>query len=648
MTISTTAVNIGLDAADQESGIGGVQVSLGGTPGASDLVPWTTVREDMTLSLPFVPSATPPWYVNVKAQNGAGMWSAVTTVDGSAWSSSTRVNSMALEHGSVSPAGAVLIPSGSAQSFSVTPDLGYAVHDVTVDGVSRGAQQTVTVPGDGKVHLVLARFAFDKNAWSLDRLPAQVKTTITMPVGSTTYEKNGMAMTLDVPPYIDASSGRTLVPVRAISEGLGAGVLWNAADRTVTLSFDGLTATHVVKMTIGAIAYTIDGKSAWMDVAPVIAGGRTFVPLRAASQALGATVDWNAATRTVLIQGLDMHRMPTEGGMALKDLYDAASSWDSSGDEISDTLEQSFLSGLPATARCDRLVARTGVFSRMDDGTPAMVLPMLSLVSPLGVHGVVTKVHYAGRLTGYVRTDALEKGNLASTVVNDTEKWVVAPGPSLQSFLNNAVTTQGSAGFIPGESITVSGNKVIATCAGNQGAWFETLGTTRVPTGTPGGAFGVQFRMTCTLTPPADHLEKTLSRSTDYDSLCIWQPGLCLIGSRGQWIGDWWTDFREIQIAADQRGVSNAATNDYKVVSTFPLLRSGQLYDIRFPDGTGRRAVITLPDGTIVDDIDMTAFPWNDKGGCFPDHTLVIGMLITGRSSSVISDLAFIIPPTVP
>jgi hypothetical protein len=648
MTVSNTTVDIGLDAADQESGIGSVQVSLGRTPSASDLVPWTTAHEDMTLSLPFVPSATYPWYVNVKAQNGAGTWSAVTTVDGSAWSSSTRVNSMALEHGSVSPAGTVLIPSGSAQSFSVTPDFGYAVHDVTVDGVSQGTRQTVTVPGDGKVHLVIARFAFDKNAWSLDRLPAQVKTTITMPVGSTSYQKNGMAMTLDVPPYIDASSGRTLVPVRAISEGLGAGVQWNAADRTVTLSFEGLTATHVVKMIIGAMAYTIDGKSAWMDVAPVIVGGRTFVPLRAASQALGATVDWDAATRTVVIQGLDIHRMPTEGGMTLKEIYDAASSWDSNGDDISDMLEQSFLSGLPATAPCDRLVERTGVFSRMDDGTPAMVLPMLSLVSPIGVHGAFTKVHYAGRLTGYVRTAALEKGNLVSTVVNDTEKWVVASGPSLQSFLDNAVTTQGSAGFIPGESITVSGNKVIATCAGNRAAWFQTSGTINVPTGVPGGSFGIQFRMTSTITPPVDRLEKILSGSADFESYAIGQTGFCLIGSTGQWVGNWWSDFREIQIAADQRGVSNAATNDYKVVSTFPLLRSGQLYDIRFSDGTGRKAVITLPDGTIVDDIDMTAFPWNDKGGCFPNHTLVLGMWIAWRSSTTISDLAFVVPPTMP
>ena len=648
MTLSSTTIAINLDVTDPESGIKDAQICIGKAPGASDLQPWTTVGDDLSLSVPLTAAGMSSWYVSAKAQNGAGTWSAVTTVDGSVWPSSTRVNSIALEHGSVSPAGTVLIPSGSAQSFSVTPDFGYAVHDVTVDGVSQGVQQTVTVPGDGKVHLVLARFAFDKNAWNLDRLPAQVKTTMTMPVGSTSYQKNGMAMTLDVPPYIDASSGRTLVPVRVISEGLGADVQWNAADRTVTLSFEDLTTTHVVKMTIGAMGYTIDEKSAWMDVAPVIAGGRTFVPLRAVSEALGAQVDWNADTRTVLVQGTNAASMPLNNGKTLKELYDAASSWDSDNDDISDTLEKSFLSGLPTAARCDRLMARTSVFSRMDDSIPAMVLPMLSLVSPVGVHGAFTKVHYAGRLMGYVRTAALEKGNLASTVVNDTEKWVVAPGPSLQEFLNNAVTTQGSGGFIPGESITVSDNQVTATCTGDQAAWFETWGTIKVPTETPGGAFGIQFRMTSTITPPVDHLEKMLSGNADFESYAIVQPAFCLIGSHGQWIGDWWTDFREIQIAADHRGVSNATTNSSKVVSTFPVLRSGQLYDICFSDGTGRKAVITLPDGTIVDDIDMTAFPWNDKGGCFPDHKVSIGLWINTRTSMTISDLAFVVPPAAP
>jgi hypothetical protein len=258
------------------------------------------------------------------------------------------------------------------------------------------------------------------------------------------------------------------------------------------------------------------------------------------------------------------------------------------------------------------------------------MLPMLSTVVPIGTHGELLKVRYNGQLIGYMATDALEKRTRNLPAVIDTEKWVVTPGPSLQSFLGNAVTTQGSGGFIPGESITVSDNQVTATCTGDEGAWFETWGTTRVPTAAPGGAFGIQFRITFTSDP------------------LFSQPWLALIGSRGQWIGNWWTDFREIGIAADRRIVSNATTNSSKVVSTFPLLRSGQLYDIRFPDGTGRRAMITLPDGTLVDDIDMTSFPWNDKGGCFPDHTLVIGMLITARSSTTISDLAFVVPPTVP
>ena len=39
-----------------------------------------------------------------------------------------------------------------------------------------------------------------------------------------------------------------------------------------------------------------------LDVAPFITNGRTLVPVRAISEALGATVGWNNDTRTVTIK----------------------------------------------------------------------------------------------------------------------------------------------------------------------------------------------------------------------------------------------------------------------------------------------------------------------------------------------------------
>ncbi|MCX6063853.1 MAG: copper amine oxidase N-terminal domain-containing protein [Caldiserica bacterium] len=45
------------------------------------------------------------------------------------------------------------------------------------------------------------------------------------------------AISLDAPPSI--VSGRTLVPLRFISEQLGAGVVWDGITRTVTITWKG-------------------------------------------------------------------------------------------------------------------------------------------------------------------------------------------------------------------------------------------------------------------------------------------------------------------------------------------------------------------------------------------------------------------------
>jgi hypothetical protein len=487
---------------------------------------------------------------------------------------------------------------------------------------------------------VVARFAFSNNAWNLDSLPAEAKTIISMPIGSTTYQKNGAAMTLDVPPYID--SGRTLVPVRAISEGLGADVQWDAATHVVTVNFQGLDGAHVVSMTIGEMAYSIDGKSAWMEVAPVIVGGRTFVPLRAVSEALGAQVDWNADTRTVLVQRVNANSTPLNNGKTLKELYDAARTWDSNSNGISDSFEPFFLQqGATSQSACEQTLTSTEVLARTDDTTPAVLLPALSTVVPIGVHDALTKVRYGGQLTGYISTDALEQRSRDLPSVSDTEKWALTSDPSLQSFLDDAVKTQGPGNLTTGQSLAVSGNQITGTSTGSEPFGFETWAMIDIPTGTPNGAFGIQFRITRTTNLAPDPLDTRAD--------IIGEPSLYFIGHRGTWDAKaWaWDDIRTMDIAMDRRWARDGASDQNHMVSD-SVLRSGQLYEIRFPDGTGRTAVITLPDGTVVDTIDMTGLAWNDKGGCFPDHKLAIGVWVPWRSSITVSDLAFVVPSIAP
>lgn len=56
-----------------------------------------------------------------------------------------------------------------------------------------------------------------------------------------------------------------------------------------------------MELTIGSSTLTLDGAKQSLDVAPEIRNDRTMLPIRAVAENAGATVDYDAANRTVLI-----------------------------------------------------------------------------------------------------------------------------------------------------------------------------------------------------------------------------------------------------------------------------------------------------------------------------------------------------------
>ena len=89
----------------------------------------------------------------------------------------------------------------------------------------------------------------------------------------------------------ELTGGRTMVPFRAIFETLGAEVTYDNGKVHATL---GDTA---LELTIGSdtLTKTADGRTETvkMDCAPYIKGGRTYVPVRFISEALGYDVQWD-------------------------------------------------------------------------------------------------------------------------------------------------------------------------------------------------------------------------------------------------------------------------------------------------------------------------------------------------------------------
>lgn len=81
---------------------------------------------------------------------------------------------------------------------------------------------------------------------------------------------------------------RTMVPVRSVSELLGADVSWDQATQSATLVRAGVT----VRMTVGSRIATVNGKSFEMDVEPLVVNERILIPARYISEFFGQKVKW--------------------------------------------------------------------------------------------------------------------------------------------------------------------------------------------------------------------------------------------------------------------------------------------------------------------------------------------------------------------
>jgi len=101
----------------------------------------------------------------------------------------------------------------------------------------------------------------------------------------------------DQVPYINQDS-RTMVPVRFISESLGAKVSWDNDNRMVIIE----KGEDIIKLKIGENKADVNGKTVSFDTSAVLQNDRTMVPVRFISEALGAKVGWNQENKTVEIE----------------------------------------------------------------------------------------------------------------------------------------------------------------------------------------------------------------------------------------------------------------------------------------------------------------------------------------------------------
>ena len=92
-------------------------------------------------------------------------------------------------------------------------------------------------------------------------------------------------------------SGSVLVPMRGVFEAMNASVRYQAATRTIIAG----RGNREIQLSIGSATAYVNGSPITLSQPARIINGSTFVPLRFVADALGASVRWESATSTVII-----------------------------------------------------------------------------------------------------------------------------------------------------------------------------------------------------------------------------------------------------------------------------------------------------------------------------------------------------------
>lgn len=190
------------------------------------------------------------------------------------------------------------IPGAVAQSLAAgnTADAMYAIPLLTAP--YNGFPRTLNMTSS----LTSAIAEAQEGLQNTPQNPEQVRTTITMQIGSPVMTINGAEQNIDengtVPVVQD---DRTLLPVRAFVEGIGGTASWDGSTQTAVLSYNGTEIT----LTIGQRTALVNGSEESLDVTPVLINDRTMLPIRFIAETFGYTVLWDGDAQTVTILDAD-------------------------------------------------------------------------------------------------------------------------------------------------------------------------------------------------------------------------------------------------------------------------------------------------------------------------------------------------------
>lgn len=120
--------------------------------------------------------------------------------------------------------------------------------------------------------------------------------TMQLTIGSPTLRIDGTEYPLDTAPEVQ--NGRTMLPIRAIAEAVGAHVEFQEEDQLVLI-----TGAHEesIALTIGEASMQVNGMDCPLDAPSYIKNGWSYLPLRAVAEALDLEVSWDPETSVITL-----------------------------------------------------------------------------------------------------------------------------------------------------------------------------------------------------------------------------------------------------------------------------------------------------------------------------------------------------------
>lgn len=138
-------------------------------------------------------------------------------------------------------------------------------------------------------------FAWNYGAFATFASVANDKSVIKLKLDDTQASINGKSVLLGMAPHL--VNNTTMVPLRFVTEALGAEVLWDGNTQSVQLTF---ASQHII-MKIGSASAKVNDTSISLEQPPVIENDTTLVPIRFIAENFHQSVSFDEQTHEISI-----------------------------------------------------------------------------------------------------------------------------------------------------------------------------------------------------------------------------------------------------------------------------------------------------------------------------------------------------------